>query len=269
MDGIKQDLTALESLFGEMAAEAKGDDAELYDCPLCRDTGYLIENGYARPCTCRNDAQLLVRKTSAGLTTRLRRMRFDNFELRVYPADLKLQNASYRSLAKRAFEDARRFTAACIRGEETESILFEGEVGCGKTHLAAAITNELLEAGKDVLFLVVPEFLDSLRASYRRENEGMDETEIIKRAYQAPVLILDDLGAHNYTEWVSNKLFTIINHRYNRSLPCVITTTLSIMELEQNIGERAASRMLESCHIHRMAIDRDMRYQHNLAGLRL
>lgn len=269
MKGIGQELQILDQLFGELAARAPGDDAEVYDCPLCRDSGFLIEDGRARPCACRAQAQLLERKRAAGLTARLRRMRFDSFELRVYPDDLKLQNSSYRALAELALTDARQFAAACLRGGEPGSMLFEGEVGCGKTHLAAAIANELLEHGMEALFLVVPEFLDRLRASYRRENEGLDETEIIKRAYEAPVLILDDLGAHNYTEWVSNKLFTIINHRYNRGLPCVITTNLGLMELEKNIGERATSRMLETCRIRRLAIDRDMRYQRNLAGLRL
>ncbi len=129
-----------------------------------------------------------------------------------------------------------------------------GKVGCGKTHLAAATANRVLDQGGEALFLVVPEFLDQLRFSYRRENEGLDEAEIISRTYNVPLLILDDLGAHNYSDWVCNKLFTIINHRYNRNLPSVITTNLDLRDLEDKIGDRSTSRIVEMCRISNILV---------------
>ena len=111
----------------------------------------------------------------------------------------------------------------------------------------------------DVLFLVVPEFLDQLRGSYRRENDGLDESELVQRTYDASVLVLDDLGAHNFSPWVSNKLFTIINYRLNHELPCLITTNLDLEELNLNIGERTTSRLMESCRLLKLCSARDLR----------
>ena len=200
------------------------------------------------------------------MTQRLSRMTFDNFDLRYYPEYLKANSSvSYRSLAEKVLNCSKSFCQKVISRQPVGSLLFEGEVGTGKTHLAAAIANELIAHEISPLFLVVPEFLDQLKGSYHRESKGLDETEIIKRAYEAPVLILDDLGAHNFTAWVQNKLFTIINHRYNRNLPCVITTNLNMDQLDDNIGLRTSSRILETSSLLFLKVDRDVRHGQNLA----
>jgi len=135
-----------------------------------------------------------------------------------------------------------------------------GPAGCGKTHLSAGIANELLECGIDTQFSIVPEFLDQLRASYRPDTQGPDESVLVERASTVPVLILDDLGAHNFTEWVRNRLFAIINYRVNHDLPCIITTNLSFRELNENIGDRTASRLVENCVAVIMNTQNDIRF---------
>lgn len=271
MEGIERELRALEKVFDALPTAGQ-EDAEVYDCARCRDVGYFIRRGRAFPCPCRLEERLIQAKIKAGLNRRLQGMIFDNFDLDYYPDDLlDADGDSYLSLAKSAKEDAVAFARKCAADQGPLGLLIQGEVGCGKTHLAAAIANELVERGVDVMFIVVPELLDQLRASYRRENEGLDETEIIKRAYSVPVLILDDMGAHNFTEWVRNKLFAIINYRYNSDLPCVITTNLSLGEMNKKdiIGDRTTSRILEMCVLRRLMIDRDARRQQSLKGRRV
>jgi DNA replication protein DnaC len=98
-----------------------------------------------------------------------------------------------------------------------------GVVGCGKTHLAAAIKNERDKQGFQTLFMTTPDLLDYLRATYAPDSNvtydrGFDAVR------NAEVLILDDYGAHSSTAWAEEKLFQLLNHRFNARLPTVITT---------------------------------------------
>ncbi|MDO4581057.1 MAG: ATP-binding protein [Bacillota bacterium] len=244
------------------AAPAKDayDDRDVYSCLICHDSGWVIGADGARPCGCRSAKLRRERRTAAGLTPALSGKSFADFSLAYYSDTTHPQlEVSYRRLAQVALTAAQDFAAAQIAGRTTRGLLLEGGVGSGKTLLAAAIANQLLDNGVDALFLVVPQFLDQLRYSYRAENDGEDEATIIKRAYNAPVLILDDLGAHNFSPWVQNKLFAIVDHRLNYRLPCVITTNLDLNELNDTVGERVVSRFMEMCNICKLDVDEDIR----------
>ena len=106
-------------------------------------------------------------------------------------------------------------------------LVLEGPVGCGKTHLAAAIKNRRDEYDMETLFTTAPDLLDYLRATYAPDSnvtydKGFDAIR------NASVLILDDYGAHSSTQWAEEKLFQLLNHRFNARLPTVITTNLPI-----------------------------------------
>ena len=120
-------------------------------------------------------------------------------------------------------------------------LIFVGTHGCGKTHLAAAIANYRLQAGYPVEFQVVPEFLDHLRLSFSPERR-MTYDSLFERIKKAPLLILDDFGAQTSTEWAQEKLYQLINYRYNARLATVATTVLSPEQIE----DRLCSRMLDS-----------------------
>ncbi len=262
MEDFKSTLHTIVKGLEELGKDAPADDAQVYNCPLCRDTGYVLRDDRAWPCVCRSHSLLREKKAASGLTARLQMMDFDSFDLRIYPDYLKDKNGkSYRDIASEAMQTAQLLADTCAAGKTVRGLLLMGKVGCGKTHLAAATANRVLDKGGEAQFLVVPEFLDQLRFSYRRENEGHDEAEIISRTYNVPLLILDDLGAHNYSDWVCNKLFTIINHRYNRNLPCVITTNLDLDELDEKIGRRSTSRLVELCRIFNILAPEDKNHR--------
>lgn len=116
-------------------------------------------------------------------------------------------------------------------------LVFQGVNGCGKTHLAAAIANYRLQEGKPVLFIVVPDFLDHLRSTFSPEST-ISYDQLFEEVKNAPLLILDDLGAQSTTPWAQEKLYQVINYRYNAKLPTVITTTCSTDELDPPISSR-------------------------------
>ena len=96
-------------------------------------------------------------------------------------------------------------------------LLLMGSYGCGKTHLAAAVANEVISMGVQTLFLTVPDLLDWLRYSFSSEENSYESRfEEIKNIR---FLVLDDFGTQNTTPWAREKLFQIINHRYTHKLP--------------------------------------------------
>jgi DNA replication protein DnaC len=102
-------------------------------------------------------------------------------------------------------------------------LVLVGDVGRGKTHLAAAIKNHLEEVA---VFITATSLLDHLRATYAPTSQ-VTYDRAFDRFLNAQVLILDDHGTNFSTPWAEEKLFQLINHRFNARLPTVITTNIA------------------------------------------
>jgi len=118
-------------------------------------------------------------------------------------------------------------------------LVFVGDNGCGKTHLAAAIVNYRYQARKPALFIVVPDFLDHLRSTFSPESK-ISYDQFFESVKSAPLLVLDDFGKQTTTAWAQEKLYQVINYRYNSRLPTVITTNCSTEEIDSPIISRFA-----------------------------
>jgi DNA replication protein DnaC len=122
-------------------------------------------------------------------------------------------------------------------------LVFQGVTGCGKSHLAAAIVNFRYQAAQPAAFVVVPEFLDHLRSTFSPDSK-VTYDQMFERVKTTPLLVLDDFGEQSTTSWAQEKLYQVINYRYNAQLPMVITTSLSLDQLEQLDG-RVRSRLAD------------------------
>jgi len=124
-----------------------------------------------------------------------------------------------------------------------EGIYFLGGAGVGKTHIACAIAKELLSKNIPVMFLNTGKFLEEIRLGF---NGDADEFGgIFKEVLEFEgVLILDDIGAEKATEWVRERLYLIINERYDQMRPIIFTSNNSISELSSKLGDRIASRIV-------------------------
>ncbi|MBM4444603.1 MAG: AAA family ATPase [Chloroflexi bacterium] len=161
----------------------------------------------------------------------LKSMTFDNFDCK--RVNLPLEQ---RRNLEHACELARRFS------ESPEGwLILQGENGCGKTHLAASIANHRLKKGHPVSFVVVSEFLDHLRSTFGPESK-VTYDDLFERVKSAPLLILDDYGEHSSTPWAQEKLYQLINYRYNARLPMVVTMCCSLDELDES-ERRVSSRL--------------------------
>ena len=126
-------------------------------------------------------------------------------------------------------------------------LVFMGVTGCGKTHLASAIVNYCYQAGKPALFVVVPDFLDHLRSTFSPESK-VSYDHLFEKVKTAPLLVLDDFGEQTTTPWAREKLYQIINYRYNAKLATVITTRYSLQEILDGIERSISSRLIDPKH---------------------
>jgi len=156
-------------------------------------------------------------------------MTFDTFDCRGSKA-----SAVQQQKLREAYSIARKFAQS-----PEDWLVLLGPYGCGKTHLAAAIANHRLRAGHPVLFIVVPDLLDHLRATYAPESRVAYD-ELFERVRAAPLLILDDFGMHAASPWAQEKLYQILNYRYNARLPTVITSVYSLEEIDPRFAGRMA-----------------------------
>ena len=208
-------------------------------CPVCKGAGYLrIDVPFGHPnfgkpiaCECKEVERKEKRRQQLVELSDLSAFynkSFKNFNVRfsgVHPS------------VREAFHAARDF-AQNPRGW----LVLIGPNGCGKTHLAAAIANQTLSDGAVVLFTVVPDLLAHLRATF-----GPGATEAYEQRFskmrESEVLVLDDLGAHQSSAWASEKLFQLLNYRYNSGYPTVITANETGMS---SLDERIRSRISDT-----------------------
>ncbi len=207
-------------------------------CPLCGGLGYVRENvpvghpdfGKLFPCRCKLaeiEQRRLDNLRALSNLDHLSHMTFDTF----MPEGAGLPPDKARNL-RWAFDEARRYAA-----EPEGWLIFFGGYGCGKTHLAAAIANQSVEQGEAVLFVVVPDLLDHLRATFS-PHSPVRYDERFEQVRNVPLLILDDLGTQSSTQWAQEKLFQILNYRYNARLPTIITSNHSLEEIDLRIRSR-------------------------------
>ncbi|MFC2016854.1 ATP-binding protein [Chloroflexota bacterium] len=124
-------------------------------------------------------------------------------------------------------------------------LVFMGVAGCGKTHLAAAIVNYRYQAKEPALFIVVPEFLDHLRSTFTPASK-ISYDQFFESVKAASLLILDDFGEQSTTPWAHEKLYQVINYRYNARLATVITTRYSLQEILEEIDSSISSRLVDA-----------------------
>lgn len=135
--------------------------------------------------------------------------------------------------------------ATNLPGMPKRSVLLYGSFGTGKTWLAIQLLRAVVERFTwDALFITTPTLLDRIRETYSG-RPGDSEAEVLQLVKDVRLLVLDDLGAERVTDWVSEKLFTIINHRHDHRLATIFTSNLSPEQLAEHLGERAAWRIVE------------------------
>ena len=212
-------------------------------CPVCQDTYWksIEVGGVERVVRCDCWRQEVVGRLlkTAGIPPRFARAELDNFE-RSYDTQLK------------AWQKAADFVHAFPVVDK--GLILHGVTGVGKTHLAVAILKAVIrDKGARGFFCETSELLKQVRNTYNTSVE-LTELAILKPVLEGQLLVLDDLGFERPSEWVQETIGLVINTRYNKRLPTIITSNLA--ETDDNtveksfivqLGVRTRSRLLEMC----------------------
>ena len=218
--------------------EASDLDPTAEECPLCFGTGMeVVPDKGARICSCRNLASK-EQGFEFGLPPRYRGYHFQTY---------KPTNDSQRI----AVEYSMNLTTSYPAVER--GILFSGDVGLGKTHLAISILKGLKERGFACTFYDFATLLKEIQDSYN-PNTQTSELAVLTPILNVEVLVLDELGSSKPTDWVRDTMSHIINTRYNNKKLTIFTTNYPDIRpsdgkeiLEDRIGVRLRSRLYEMC----------------------
>ena len=143
---------------------------------------------------------------------------------------------------------------------ERNGLFITGEFGTGKTHLAAAIANALLSKGEPVVFATMIDLLQKLKDSFEKGGEG----DLLRVYVAADLLIIDDLGKEQPTEWATTKIYQIINARYEDFKPTIITSNYSLDELVNRMTPKTGDGSTAGATIDRL---REVTFTIPLGGL--
>jgi len=127
-----------------------------------------------------------------------------------------------------------------------QGLYIHNQVGTGKTHIAYALYRS--EVARGALFWNTTELLREIRQDFDRPHFDRRRIEEELMEHRG-ALFLDDIGAEKVTDWVLETFYLIINRRYNNKMPIVFTSNYTIKELDGQIGDRIASRIVEMCHV--------------------
>jgi DNA replication protein DnaC len=127
-----------------------------------------------------------------------------------------------------------------------KKLLFYGDVGTGKSHLAISIYKEVREKGFTAIYLEMDKIMRIIRETWDKNSEST-ENEFFTVLQDVDLLVIDDLGAEHSNNWVQEKLFSILNSRLGKST--IITTNLEPLELDKTYTKRVSDRIFDKLSI--------------------
>jgi DNA replication protein DnaC len=224
-----------------------------YQCAKCEDTGYID----GRMCSCLRD---LLRRTAyqrLNEMTPLSLCSFEDFSLRHYPESPQNEG---EIAPKKQMENIFHFCRTYARdfSLKSPSLILQGGTGLGKTHLSLAIAREAVGKGFGTIYLSAQNMATSLeRERFGRAEEDENTNELL---IGCDLFILDDLGTEFSTSFIDAAIYNIVNTRLMAGRPTIISTNLSLYELQKRYSERFVSRIIGS-YVRLTFLGKDVRQQ--------
>ena len=232
----------------------------IYTCPICKDEGYDADRKVCE-CVTRLKIEEFYRCSNLGKVLELEN--FDTFDLSLYSKEIlpAYQCSPFINMSEK-LEKAKQFVRDF--DEKGGNILIYGETGLGKTFLSNCIAKALLDTCHGVLYLSANELFDKIlaKATFAAEPDSFTE-RIREYVYRADLLIIDDLGTELTNNFVVSQLFEIVNQRHLSGRSTLISTNLTLAQIQSLYSERIMSRFVESYDLYQI-IGKNIRYQKHL-----
>ena len=257
LNNIKEEITDLRAKKYEMLVSHGYNPDYLnlhYNCPKCKDTGFI---GIDK-CSCFKSKLIKLYYKDSDLEEAVKTNNFKNFNINLY-SNHKLNDERYTP--RKNIEDILEY----ITGEylpnfknSNTNLLFYGISGTGKTFLSWCIAKELLDKG----FLVVYKTSDDLLRALK-DIKFNNDTDLENLLINCDLLIIDDLGSEQITDFSSTELFTLINKKILKNKKMLISTNLSLPLISKRYSERISSRIIGEFKLFKFFAE-DIRIQLNL-----
>ena len=226
-------------------------------CPLgvCDGSGWILgPEDVARPCECRE--RRMARRRARGMASAI-------------PRKYRGVSLDRPPISDMASDPRRAPVYKAIKGfvegiderlDQGDGLWLMGDVGTGKTSLAMLVSKAAVEAGRTVAIYSLPRLLSRIRRTYDAEAGEQSYLDYFERLTEVDLLHIDDLGAEKRSDWVLEQLYAIVNERYESQRSMVVTTNLDQAALEEQIGPRTISRLVEICNDPLPLYGDDLRY---------
>ena len=229
-----------------------------YDCPLCKDTGYIG----SEKCACFRKAAVDLLYTQSNIRSILNTENFNFFSFDYYSPDFLDAASGITSLdsAKNAYEKSWDFIHGFPCGN---NLLIYGDTGVGKTYLTHCIAKELLDRSFFVLYFTSFDLFDLLsKNAFDKNAEAADMAQFV---FDCDLLIIDDLGTELTNSFISSQLFCCINERIINKKSTIISTNLTMEDFLDTYSERTFSRVTSNYTMLKL-VGNDIRIQKRLLG---
>lgn len=232
----------------------------VYDCQLCKDSGYVGN----KACHCIKQMVINELYKQSTIQSVLEKENFDTFSLKYYSKENDgLHDHTPYTNAKNILEKCKKFTEDFDTEEkdtEKKGILIYGETGLGKTFLSNCIAKALLDKGHTVLYLSSINLFENILSEIIMNHDNDKGKRLLyDYIYSCDLLIIDDLGTELTNSFVQSQLFEIVNTRGIKSLSTLISTNLSLEQLQERYTERLMSRFIAGYNIFNLYGD-NIRY---------
>jgi len=202
----------------------------LFICPDCRDTGYIDR----QKCHCLRQAEISLLYEQSGLQEMLAN---NNFSLLSY----EYHSGEDLSHFEKAVENCKNF----IKNFDSDyrNLFFYGTVGTGKSFLSGCVAKELMDQGHSVIYFGATGLFDLLSSTSFDTRNREERQSTYADLYQCDLLIIDDLGTELTNQFTASQLFSLLNERNIGRKATVISTNLSLRELQDRYSDRIFSRI--------------------------
>ncbi len=252
---LKKNNLALQNKLNELLQSAGHSTDYLephYCCKFCGDTGYID----GKMCDCMKKLLRTEAYNNLNALTPLSLCTFDSFSLNYYPDHAEdSSKKSPRSIMEGVFYNCRNYAEGF--SPSSPSLIMQGGTGLGKTHISLSIANTVIQKGFGVVYCSVNNIITKLEREHFGKGEDGNTDRLL---LDCDLLILDDLGTEFKTAFSSAEIYNIVNTRLMTHKPTIISTNLSMQELQERYTERFASRIMGD-YVRVLFFGRDNRLQ--------
>ena len=230
-----------------------------YTCPDCKDTGYIGKE----KCHCFKKAIIDYMYTQSNLQEILQKENFNTFSMDYYSDSHidPLTGRSSREAIQTAVRACQEFTQNFAK--DGGNLLLYGDTGVGKTFLTHCVAKELLDQTFSVIYFTASQLFDIFAKKQFEKDE--DAARDYEHIYDCDLLLIDDLGTEFANGFTISQMFVCLNERLLRGKSTMISTNLSLDDLNNMYSERVFSRITSAYTVLRITGD-DIRIQKKLMG---